>query len=142
MKRPSHTGVRRLSALERVLPLELVLCMLAIALCLSLMLREVPAIVDKAHQTESLWAMQNAQIALVEDLAEEGALPDDVADRPLGLRPAWSLEDRDAPGSVVVWLCGDREPPAGWVAAPASSSRSPLESPMPSSSLPSVCRKQ
>jgi hypothetical protein len=153
--------------LVRSLPMDLTLSACIVFAASAVCVSQVPAILAKARLTEPLIGLGTARLDAVEAYALQGRLipsserTEAAADNArtqfvyerdgssllvsggvdprrspfrLGLRPA--LDDAGI-GWTVLWLCGQREPPAGWSAVSP-----PLVQGLAPEQLPSVCARR
>ncbi len=100
--------------LLHLLSLELGLVVVVVVTCLGLCVAQAPMLIGKARASGLFFQARTAAAAMAERVAMTGELPDQ-AEPQLGLRPA---EAASGVAGNLLWLCGDREPPAGWVAPP------------------------
>ena len=116
--------------LLHLMSLELGLAALAVVTCLAFCVTQAPVLIAKAHASGDFFQARTAAMAMAERIAMTGELPDQ-AEPQIGLRPAEAASSADG---NLLWLCGDRLPPAGWLAPP------PLSAAASAPSF-SVCRE-
>ena len=118
-RRPS-ARLRPSLQLQHLLGIELLLSLLAVAICLTAAVAEAPVLTGKAQASGRFFAVRPAQLEMMERIAMQGELPA-AAEPVLGMRPA---ESRQESAAHLLWLCGGRQPPAGFTAPPATVSAS------------------
>lgn len=122
MTRHLGSRLRPSTTLLHLLGFEALLGVLAVVVCVAMTIAQAPAVVAKARASGRFFDARPAQVEMAERLAMEGLVP--VAAEPaLGLRPAASTSEATAP---MLWLCGDRRVPTGYVAPPALAASEPL----------------
>lgn len=132
MSRRDKPRLNASTTLLQLLGIEAVLVAVAVVIVLTVTMKQAPALVDKARAVGDLHAIRPAQVDMTEWIAERGELPP----RPeplLGTRPALHGAEAAAP---VLWLCGDRRPPAHFETLPA------LPSAAASAARFSICRER
>jgi hypothetical protein len=117
-----NSRLRPSTALLHLLGVEALLVVLAVVVCVAAVVAQAPEIVAKARASGQFFDVRPLQAEMVEQLSVEGSVPDAVEPR-LGLRPAASASEAAAP---MLWLCGDRRAPTGYVAPPALAASGPL----------------
>lgn len=148
--------------------LDLLVTALVIGAALAALLPNVPAATFKAKFVEVLYVMATERAALIERHAHTGAWtgPDAIGDQEAGPSSQRSYQLSTGYGSVVaagtlsgrrfvaamrpavadpaiqwsvLWLCGPRQPPAGWTASPVVV-RARASAELPEELVLSVCR--
>jgi hypothetical protein len=117
-----NSRLRPSTTLLKLLGFEALLVALAVVACVAAVVAQAPGIVAKARASGQFFDARPLQAEMAEQLALEGSVPEAV-EPALGLRPAVSASEAAAP---MLWLCGDRPAPTGYVAPPASAASGPL----------------
>jgi hypothetical protein len=101
--------------LLHLLGLELTLSVGVVAVTLALCLAQAPPLVAKSKAVAGFFQSHPAAQLMVEQHAVTGELPTQ-AEAVMGLRPAVAQVGH---AGNLIWLCGDRQPPAYWASLPA-----------------------